>query len=35
MASTHLCGVPSYDIQHEDVVGDIDNFWKKLQAADK
>lgn len=34
MAASHLCGVPSYDVEHKDVAEDIDNFWAKLQAAD-
>lgn len=35
MASTHLCGVPSYDIEHEDARGDVDDFWIKLKKADQ
>lgn len=34
MASTHLCGVPSYDVDHEDMVGEEDAFWEKLKRAD-
>jgi len=35
MASTHLCGVPSYDVEHEDIMGDVESFWLKLKSADK
>ena len=30
MASTHLCGVPSYDTKHSDILDDIDGFWSTL-----
>ena len=34
MASTHLCGVPSYDVSHEDIGDKIDAFWDRLIRAD-
>jgi hypothetical protein len=35
MASAHLCGVPSYDVEHSEISGDIDGFWTRLSRADK
>lgn len=27
MASSHLCGVPSFDVEHSDIKKDVDTFW--------